>query len=214
MEHMQAWRCMVCKYIHQGPAPPEKCPVCKAVSATFEAFDPESSSREAAFAGDSLTGTSQTITSAARPWGNRALEVITGLMIRHHVHPISVHIPNGVLPVSLTMFVVAVLFDATTLARAGFYNLVFVMLALPLVIFTGFLDWERKYKKAWTSRFQIKIFAASVTFATCLISLCWYLIEPGVTGSSLGWLYILVNLLMVVSAVIAGHIGGKLVFKN
>lgn len=31
-----AWRCVVCGYIHRGPAPPDVCPVCGAVPESFE----------------------------------------------------------------------------------------------------------------------------------------------------------------------------------
>jgi hypothetical protein len=82
------------------------------------------------------------------------------------------------------------------------------------VIFSGFLDWAKKYKKALTPLFVIKIVAASITFVACLISLVWYLMNPGIIGSSQGWLFIVINLVMVVSAGVAGHIGGKLVFKD
>ena len=212
---MQKWRCMVCKYIHEGDAPPEKCPVCKAPAAKFVEMAPEPTSRESGPAKDSPAGTTGTNTSAApAARGNRILEEIAGLISRHHAHPISVHFPNGVLPVALMMFLIALLFDATTLATAGFFNIVFVMFALPFVIFTGFLDWEKKYKKALTPLLVIKIVAASITFVACLISLTWYLMDPGIIGSSQGWLFIVINLVMVVSAGVAGHIGGKLVFKD
>ncbi|MBA4397678.1 MAG: rubredoxin [Syntrophus sp. (in: bacteria)] len=212
---MKKWKCLICKYIHEGDAPPEKCPVCKAPAAKFVEVEPEQPAREADAANGTPAGTTQARTSdAPAALKNTIHDRVAGLLSRHHAHPISVHFPNGILPVALMMFVLAWLFDATTLATAGFYNIVFVMLVLPLVIFTGFMDWERKYKKALTSMFQIKILAAAVTFAACLISLFWYLIDPGVIGSSQGWLFILVNLLMVAAAGVAGHIGGKLVFKD
>jgi rubredoxin/uncharacterized membrane protein len=212
---MQKWRCLICKYVHEGDAPPEKCPVCKAPAAKFVEVAPEPSSPESDPAKASpaaMTGTDASAAADAR--GGNFINKFMGLMSRHHAHPIAVHFPNGVLPVALTMFLIALFFDASTLATAGFYNIVFVMLALPFVIFTGFLDWETKYRKALTSLFVIKIVAAAITFAACLISLIWYLMQPGVIGSPQGWLFIVINLVMVISAGVAGHIGGKLVFKD
>ncbi|MFH1081351.1 MAG: DUF2231 domain-containing protein [Pseudomonadota bacterium] len=188
---MRKWKCLICKYTHEGDAPPEKCPVCKAPASKFVEVEPE----------------------AAAP-KSKIFDMVAGLMSRRHAHPISVHFPNGVSPVALMMFLLAWLFDATTLATAGFYNIIFVMFALPFVIFTGFLDWGRKYRKALTPIFQVKIVAASITFVACLISLTWYLIDPGVIRSSRGWLFIVINLVMVAAAGVAGHIGGKLVFKD
>jgi uncharacterized membrane protein/rubredoxin len=212
---MKKWKCLICKYIHEGDAPPEKCPVCKAPTAKFVEFESQPVSGDADTAKGLPAGTSQARTSAAPATPkNKIYDRIAGLMSRRHAHPISVHFPNGVLPVALMMFLLAWLFDANTLATAGFYNIVFAMLALPLVIITGLLDWEKKYKKALSPIFQVKIIAAVVTFAACLTSLFWYFIDPGVIGSSLGWLFILINLLMVAAAGVAGHIGGKLVFKD
>jgi rubredoxin len=212
---MKKWKCLICKYIHEGDAPPEKCPVCKAPAAKFAAVEPEISPREADAAKDVSEGAIRMDTSAAPVLPKKTTYGRIGDFLgRRHAHPISVHFPNGVLPVALMMFVLALLLDASTLATAGFYNLAFVMLALPFVIFTGRLDWERKYKKALTPIFRIKIIAAAVTFAACLTSLFWYLIDPGVIGSPQGWLFIIVNLIMVAAAGVAGHIGGKLVFKD
>jgi uncharacterized membrane protein/rubredoxin len=210
---MRKWKCLICKYLHEGDAPPDQCPVCKAPASKFVEAEP--AFPEADAAGKAAAGESRTHSSAAPPSRkSKILDGVADLLSRRHAHPISVHFPNGILPVALMMFLLAWLFDAATTATAGFYNIVFVTLALPLVIFTGFLDWERKYKKALTPMFQIKIVAAAVVFAACVISLFWYLIDPGVVGSPQGWLFILLNGVAVAAAGVAGHIGGKLVFKD
>jgi uncharacterized membrane protein len=139
---------------------------------------------------------------------------VTRLMIRYHAHPILVHTPNGLLPVAAILFILAWLFDATLPAKAAAINLVFVVLALPLVIYTGVLEWQKKYNQADTLLFRIKILAATLTCASCLISLIWYLVNPAVLSTSLSWIFILINLIMLASAGVAGHIGGKLVFKD
>jgi uncharacterized membrane protein len=135
-------------------------------------------------------------------------------MIRYHAHPILVHTPNGLLPVAAILFILAWLFDATLPAKAAAINLVFVVLALPLVIYTGVLEWQKKYNQADTLLFRIKILSATLTCASCLISLIWYLVNPAVLSTSLAWIFILINLIMLASAGVAGHIGGKLVFKD
>ncbi|MRR39354.1 rubredoxin [bacterium] len=33
---MKKWRCVVCDYIHEGPEPPEVCPVCGVGRDQFE----------------------------------------------------------------------------------------------------------------------------------------------------------------------------------
>jgi rubrerythrin len=38
---MKKWVCTVCGYVHEGDAPPEKCPVCKVPAEKFKAQDSE-----------------------------------------------------------------------------------------------------------------------------------------------------------------------------
>jgi hypothetical protein len=147
------------------------------------------------------------------PPANR-YEQIIDLMVRHHALPVSVHIPNGILPASVILFVLAWIFDTPLFVKAGFINLIFVILALPFVLFSGVVEWKKKYNQALTTIFKIKILAAALTTTACLISVIWYLINPAVLSSANAWVFILVNVVMLAAAGIAGHIGGKLVFKD
>ena len=45
MVETKRWRCMVCGYIHDGPEPPEVCPLC---SASRDQFDPMDAAPEEA----------------------------------------------------------------------------------------------------------------------------------------------------------------------
>ena len=38
---MKKFLCIVCGYVHEGDAPPEQCPVCKAAASKFELQDDE-----------------------------------------------------------------------------------------------------------------------------------------------------------------------------
>jgi hypothetical protein len=136
---MRKWKCLICKYLHEGDAPPDQCPVCKAPASKFVEAGPAFSEADAA--GDAPAGESRTQTNAT-PLSRKSkiLDGVADLLSRRHAHPISVHFPNGILPVALMMFLLAWLFDAATTATAGFYNIVFVTLALPIVIFTGSRD--------------------------------------------------------------------------
>ncbi|MFO7988445.1 MAG: rubredoxin-like domain-containing protein [Thermodesulfobacteriota bacterium] len=211
---MKAWKCTICNYVHKGDSPPEKCPVCGADKTKFVeieiADEPE---KEVSDSKASAPGTSEPETTKP-PAPETVYQKMTQLMIKHHAHPILVHTPNGVLPVAGILFILAWVFDATLPAKAAAINLVFVVLALPLVVYTGILEWQKKYNQADTLLFRIKILAATLTCAACLITLIWYLIDPAVLSASLSWVFILVNLIMLASAGVAGYIGGKLVFKD
>jgi len=238
---MKKWQCSVCKYVHTGDTPPEKCPVCGVSGDKFVLLEAENGAE-----GDAHVPTKKADKKIASPVSKispdpksdpdpkpgpvtkqappkplepapapaNLYDKITGLMLKHHAHPVSVHIPNGILPAAVMLFILAWAFDTDLFVKAGFINLIFVILALPFVLFSGVIEWKKKYNQAVTTIFKIKIVAAALTATACLISIVWYLINPNVLSSPRAWVFILINIVMLASAGIAGHIGGKLVFKD
>ena len=138
---MKVWQCSVCKYIHKGKNPPEKCPVCGVPARKFKEIDEASIPPKP---GTKKPAEKQIIAEVSM------FEKIKQLLIKHHMHPISVHTPNGIMPLILLLFATAWLMNYNLLAKAAFINLIFVMLVLPFVIFTGALEWQRKYNSALT----------------------------------------------------------------
>ncbi len=206
---MKKWKCTVCGYIHHGDEPPEKCPVCNAPKEKFIEVTEEAISSE-------KTGQEETGGKAEQietlPW----YDSLFTLMSKHHIHPISVHIPNGVGPVSVIFVVLAVIFNFTNLAQAAFYNLVFIVLAMPLVLFSGYVEWKKKYNGAFTKHFITKMICGVVVLSAAIILVIWYIINPDVAGSlsAKRWGFVAVNLIMLLGISVAGFIGGKLVFKD
>lgn len=230
---MKRWQCSVCKFIHTGETPPAKCPVCGVGSEKFvlleETGGPDLSTApmgKEAKPTAKIADTTKTPVEkpSPKPAGlppaapaappKNLYERIIGLMLKHHAHPVSVHFPNGILPAAVVLFVLAWMFNSDLFVKAGFINLIFVILALPFVLFSGIIEWKKRYNQALTTLFKLKIMAATITTSACLISVCWYLIDPNVLSSPRGWVFILINIVMLASAGIAGHIGGKLVFKD
>lgn len=58
--------------------------------------------------------------------------------------------------------------------------------------------------------------AALIVAISCLLVVVWYLVDPAIlqAGALFQTGFILLNLIMVAAAGIAGYIGGKLVFKD
>ena len=141
---------------------------------------------------------------------------LTDQISRHHVHPISVHIPNGLLPVSVIFIVLAMLFHFNPLAKAAFYNMLVVLMAMPIVLFSGYTDWQNRYKGKLSYRFVIKMICGSVVLLSSLILVIWQIIDPAVMQgmSTTRWSFLLLCFLMLAAAVMAGYQGGKLVFKG
>ncbi len=232
---MKRWKCTICRYIHEGDAPPDRCPVCKAPASKFILLDEEVDQKSQ----DALRikelekqiAEQKAVIEANKPKYLKLFDALQSQLIKHHAHPISVHFPNGVLPVAVTFFILAFIADSffstssisdtcsmdsiiSTLSNAAFLNMVFVVLMLPFVIFAGYVEWIKKYNKAMTWLFIVKIIAASLTGTLCIFNILWYIIDPKVISSNLSWLFIALNVVMLASAGIAGHLGGKLVFKD
>ncbi len=226
---MKQWQCSVCKYIHTGDEPPEKCPVCGADKSKFVEIEPvePDESKEAPGAGKSEKESSPPPPDDRKPSGEASppppgpkkkglVDFALSQMVKHHVHPISVHIPNGVLPVSVILLFIAAFFNIETLALAAFYNMIFVLLSMPLVLLTGFNEWRRKYDGIKSRIFIIKIAAAAVVLVTTLISVVWSAFDPAAAlpGAAHRSLFLGVHLVMLAAAGLSGFIGGKLVFKD
>jgi len=223
---MKVWQCTVCKYIHRGEEPPEKCPVCGVDKSKFieidESMIPERPVRKAAVKESDPAAASTAAKAAPEPLKKQpplpppetGFEKIKSMALKHHVHPVSVHTPNGILPVAVVLWILAWIFDSELLAKASMINMIFVVLAFPVVIFTGILEWQKKYQGVLTPLFKIKILAAALTTVSCVISLIWYLADSEILSGSKAFVFILVNIVMVAAAGVAGFIGGKLVFKD
>ena len=197
---MKKWKCTVCGYIHVGEEPPEECPVCGADSTKFEEMiDASPAEQEAA-------------SSVEKDGG--LFGKIVELMLKKHLHPIAVHTPNGIIPAAALFLFLAVGLKMSSFELPAFYNMVFVLLAMPVVLFSGFIEWQKHYKGAKTSVFIIKMSCGVVVLISLTAIVLWRLVNPEVAGldSPVRWIYFLLHIVALAAVGIAGDLGGKLVF--
>lgn len=206
---MKQWKCNICNYLHTGDEPPDICPVCGADKSEFSLVEEESVQPF-----DDSTPEEEPSEDAANadiPYNfQSAREKFDKIIIDHHLHPISVHIPNGVIPVAVFLLFTGSLFNNQSLIDAAYYNITIVFLSIPFVLYTGYVEWTMRYKKADTKTFKLKIGSALVvTILSALLSL-WKSFSPDAGGS----LFFILHLAMLAAAIFAGHIGGKFVFRK
>jgi len=217
---VKKWRCTVCGYIHEGEEPPEICPVCGADRSKFvEIVAEENGEKKSKTKIDPLEPETEANVADAPGTTLDPLskyDRIYQLMVKHHVHPISVHIPNGLLPVSVLFIFLAVIFKLVGLSQPAFYNLIVVVLAMPMVIFSGVIVWQKKYNGAMTTLFLTKMICGGVVSLTAMILVVWSIVDPGVLSLTSTHLvaFLFVNMVMLGAAVTAGFLGGKLVFRD
>lgn len=138
------------------------------------------------------------------------------MMVKHHLHPISVHVPNGMLPFTVIFIILATIFDMDIFYKVSFVNLAAIVLTLPVVLFTGLVEWKIKYGGKLTKIFKQKIISAIAVTILTIVLLVWSLIYPmdSDTPNMMRYSYALTALILLIPTAIAGNIGGKLVFKE
>jgi uncharacterized membrane protein len=206
---------MVCGYIHSGVEPPEQCPVCKAPKNMFVEIDERGNKIAIAAEKTSQEASQETSQPNSTP-PPATTDRLENFIQRYHLHPILVHTPNGLIPVIVLFMVLGIFFRLQSFETAAYYNLAIVLLVMPAVMITGYVEWKNRYKGAKTFLFIVKISCSLIVFASILILVGWRFIDPEVAApaSPARWAYFAISLIMLGAAGIAGHLGGKLVFGS
>ncbi len=224
---MKKWKCSVCGYIHTGDEPPETCPVCGADKSKFVLIEPEEASsgnddksevekEKVSVSDEEIKHAENVQTAESKKILIDKYPKLSQYMTKFHAHPVSVHIPNGVLPLAVIFTFMAAIFDSEAFATAASINMTFVFFSMPFVLFSGYVDWVNRFGGNMTKIFRIKmICGALVTLLTFILTI-WWLAQPGIlwkeSGSSA--LFMFLHILTLVPAVVAGFYGGKLVFLD
>ncbi|PID74157.1 MAG: rubredoxin [Desulfobacterales bacterium] len=208
------WKCTVCAYRHTGPEPPEKCRVCGADASLFLILaEDEAPAAEMPEPEPAATVSTKSPPPEIPPGGG-IFRWFIGQMVRHHLHPVSAQAPGGVLPAAVLFIMGAVFLQFGELAVAIFYNLAVTTLVMPVVIFSGVIEWKQGYGGRLTSMFIIKMCAAATVFIFVLCLTVWMATDPDVLESPRRWIFFAASLVMLGAVAIAGLLGGKLVYKD
>ncbi len=207
---MKKWICSVCGYTVSANEPPEQCPVCGADKSLFIFVEEDAAQNETSSQMDQKSSDAP----ESKNIKDTILDMLKNTISRHHLHPISVHIPNGVVPMSFIFVLFSVMTDMMILEKAAFINLVFVLLSMPFVVLTGYVEWRKKYAGVMTYLFKVKIVCAAALSLSVSVIILWRAVDETAAFSEAGWLFILLHIIALASAGIAGFMGSKLVFKN
>ncbi|MBT8359404.1 MAG: DUF2231 domain-containing protein, partial [Deltaproteobacteria bacterium] len=109
---------------------------------------------------------------------------------------------------------IAILFGIAGFEKAAFYNLVFVLLTMPVVLLTGYTEWQNRYKGLRSKIFITKIIASIVVTIILTIMVIWRFADPQIAESANRWVYLLLGIVMVGAVGLAGHLGGTLVHES
>ena len=132
-----------------------------------------------------------------------------------YFHPIFVHFPQGLFPVSFALFLLYLSTGLRDFEVGAFLSCACGAVAAPVTTLTGFLDWKFRYQAYMTSVFKIKITGAFVLIGLSLSAVLLRYLVPGVAAlplSGWGWAYAGLLAACLGTCVVLGHFGGKLVF--
>ena len=126
----------------------------------------------------------------------------------------TVHIPNGMVPVAALFMAAGCFFSVQALIWAAFYNLAIIFLAMPGVMITGAASWKFRYKGASTPLFKTKIFCSILLFVVSGAILLWQILRP-INPQHLtieSWAMVAAYAALLAPTARAGALGGKLIF--
>ncbi|SCY07756.1 hypothetical protein [Desulfoluna spongiiphila] len=133
---------------------------------------------------------------------------------QRQLHPIAVHIPNGMVPVAGLFMAAGCLLEVQGLVFAAYVNLAVIFLSMPGVIATGIASWQHRYKGASTPLFRTKLICSVLVFAGAglilLVQTLWPVNVHRLTTSAK--ILAAAYLLLLAPTIRAGSLGGKLVF--
>jgi rubredoxin len=182
------WRCTVCDYVHEGPEPPEVCPVCGAGRDKFVAVEEEGRGEKVGFVRDMID--------------------------TFVLHGVAAHFPNGLLPTAALFIVIGLVAGVPDLEATVLYLLIVALAVVPVSFISGIVDWKRKFKGAKAPIFYKKIALAIILFVFGCAAVGLRAWKPGLweEGGLSKWAYIGIIAVMLATTVLLGHYGGKLVF--
>jgi uncharacterized membrane protein len=132
-----------------------------------------------------------------------------------YYHPKFVHFPLALFPVSFASFLLYLTTGVRDFEVGAFLSAAFGAGLTPVSTVTGFIDWKIRYKGYMTSVFRIKIVGAFVLIGLSVpaVLLRTFVPDVGILPlAGLGWIYGTLLFACVVTCVVLGHYGGKLVF--
>jgi len=131
------------------------------------------------------------------------------------IHPIFVAFPAALFPSAFGAFCLYCATGTREFEAGAFVCALFGLVAAPMTMATGFLDWWARDQAYMTSVFKIKITGAFVLMALAGPAVLLRVFHPDLAVlplGGLGWVYFGLLAACAATCMVVGHYGGKLVF--
>lgn len=89
-------------------------------------------------------------------------QILQTIGYNHPIHPPVTHIPVGLIIGGFLFSVGAIVFKRSGLAKTARHCFVLALIALPVAVVLGFLDWQHYFAGAWLLPIKMKLILAAV----------------------------------------------------
>jgi uncharacterized membrane protein len=134
-------------------------------------------------------------------------EWLNKLGYSHNLHPAVVHFPIGVAMVSAIALFIAHKFNKPAFATTAYHCQQFGLVAMPIVMFIGYMDWQQFYGGSHNPHIALKILLAF--FLTAAFSASAIV---GRKGQQMGRKFKWTTSGALIIALSIGYLGGELLY--
>lgn len=127
----------------------------------------------------------------------------------HPLHPAVTHIPVGAVICGFFFILLAKITRRESFANTAYHLTIAAVVALPIVVYLGFMDWQHFYKGAWLTPIKMKMGLAGILLVLLIIT-----ISRGKTASISGKKVVPFYLLSLITVIAIGYFGGELVYGS
>lgn len=128
------------------------------------------------------------------------------------LHAVAAHFSNGLVPIAVLFLVLAFVSGDPFVDRTVLHLLLVVIVAAPVSLVSGILDWRRKFHGRTAPIFTRKIILSVVLLLLTAASIALRLTQPELIREQglFFWLYAACIALMFGAVFLLGHYGAKL----
>jgi uncharacterized membrane protein len=138
---------------------------------------------------------------------NWLYELLSQIGYHHPLHPPVTHIPLGLIISAFIFSIASRVFNRESLAQTSRHCIVLALMAAPVAIFLGLMDWQHYYNGAWLLPIRIKMILSCVLIILLFIS--WIVSRKGYRALNRR---IVVYALCMATVITIGFFGGELVY--
>ena len=108
---------------------------------------------------------------------NWLYELLSQIGYHHPLHPPAIHIPMGLIIGAFIFALASRVFNRDTFAQTAQHCIVLALMAAPVAMLLGLMDWQHFYNGAWLVPIRIKVTLSGVLIILLIAS--WIVSRKG-----------------------------------